>query len=48
MTQPAIAEAMGVSLSTANRAYMAFDRGGAAALTPKPSGGRIREKHDAG
>ena len=26
MTQPAIAEAMGVSLSTVNRAHMAFDR----------------------
>lgn len=43
MTQPAIAEAMGVSLSTVNRAHMAFDRGGPAALAPKPSGGRIRE-----
>ena len=28
MTQPAIAEAMGVSLSTVNRAHMAYDRGG--------------------
>ena len=26
MTQPAIAEAMGVSLSTVNRAHMAFDK----------------------
>lgn len=43
MTQPAIAEAMGVSLSTVNRAHMAFDFGGLAALAPKPSGGRIRE-----
>ena len=43
MTQPAIAEAMGVSLSTVNRAHMAFDRGGLAALEPKRSGGRIRE-----
>jgi transposase len=43
MTQPAIAEAMGVSLSTVNRAHMAFDCGGLAALAPKPSGGRIRE-----
>ena len=43
MTQPAIAEAMGVSLSTVNRAHMAFDRGGLAALEPKRSGERIRE-----
>ena len=43
MTQPAIAEAMGVSLSTVNRAHMAFDRGGLAALAPRPSGGRVRE-----
>lgn len=43
MTQPAIAEAMGVSLSTVNRARMGFDCGGLAALAPKPSGGRIRE-----
>ena len=43
MTQPAIAEAMGVSLSTVNRAHMAFDRGGLTALKPKPSGGRMRE-----
>ena len=28
MTQPAIAEAMGASLSTVNRAHMAYDRGG--------------------
>jgi predicted ArsR family transcriptional regulator len=28
MTQPAIAEAMGVSLSTVNRAHMAYDQGG--------------------
>ena len=28
MTQPAIAEAMGVSLSTVNRAHMAYDHGG--------------------
>jgi transposase len=43
MTQPAIADATGVSLSTVNRAHMAFDRGGLAALAPKRSGGRIRE-----
>src|SRR5215470_11341131 len=28
MTQPAIAEALGVSLSTVNRAHMAYDGGG--------------------
>src|SRR5208282_1912984 len=28
MTQPAIADAMGVSLSTVNRAHMAYDHGG--------------------
>ncbi len=33
----------GGSLSTVNRAHMAFDRGGLAALEPKRSGGRIRE-----
>ena len=32
MTQPAIAEAMGVWLSTVNRAHMAYDRGGLKAL----------------
>ena len=32
MTQPAIAEAMGASLSTVNRAHMAYDRGGLKAL----------------
>jgi transposase len=43
MPQPAIAEAMGVSLSTVNRAHMAYDRGGLKALKSKPSGGRQRE-----
>jgi transposase len=43
MTQPAIAEAMGVSLSTVNRAHMADDAGGIMALKPKPIGGRQRE-----
>jgi transposase len=32
MAQPAIAEAMGVSLSTVNRAHMAYDHGGIKAL----------------
>ena len=43
MTQPAIAAAMGVSLSTVNRAHMAYDDGGIKALKPKPIGGRQRE-----
>jgi transposase len=43
MTQPAIAEAMGVSLSTVNRAHMAYEHGGLKALKSKPSGGRKRE-----
>src|SRR6202162_2578303 len=43
MAQPAIAEAMGVSLSTVNRAHMTYDYGGIKALKPKPSGGRQRE-----
>jgi transposase len=43
MTQPAIAEAMGVSLSTVNRAHMTYDSGGVKALKTKPSGGRQRE-----
>jgi Winged helix-turn helix len=43
MTQPAIAEAMGVSLSTVNRAHMAFDQDGIKALKPKAIGGRQRE-----
>jgi transposase len=43
MTQLAIAAAMGVSLSTVNRAHMAYDRGGIKALKPKPIGGRQRE-----
>jgi transposase len=40
MSQPAIAAAMGVSLSMVKRAHMAFDQGGVKALQPKPSGGR--------
>ena len=43
MTQPSIAAAMGVSLSTVNRAHMAYDHGGLEALKPRPSGGRKRE-----
>ena len=43
MMQPAIVEAMGVSLSTVNRAHMAYDGGGLKALKSKPSGGRQRE-----
>src|SRR3989442_12018989 len=48
MTQPDIAEAMGVSLSTVNRAHMAYDHGGRKALEPKPSGGRAPEKNALG
>jgi transposase len=43
ITPPAIAAAMGVSLSTVNRAHMAYDGGGIKALKPKPNGGRKRE-----
>jgi transposase len=43
LIQGAIAEAMGVSLSTVNRAHMAYDQGGIKALKPKPCGGRLRE-----
>jgi transposase len=43
LTQGAIAEAMGVSLSTVNRAHMAYDQGGVKALKPKPNGGRVRQ-----
>ena len=43
MTQPLIAAAMGVSLSTVNRAHMAYDHGELEALKPRPSGGRKRE-----
>ena len=43
MTQPAIAAAMGVSLSTVNRAHMAYGHGGIKALKPKPNGGRKHE-----
>jgi transposase len=43
LTQPLIATAMGVSLSTVNRAHMVYDQGGIKALKPRPSGGRKRE-----
>jgi transposase len=43
MTQPLIAAAMGVSLSTVNRTHMAYDQGGIDALKPQPCGGRKRE-----
>src|ERR1700676_4328614 len=35
-TQPEIAELTGVSLSTVNRAHMAYDHGGVNPLRPKP------------
>ena len=34
---------LGVSLSTVNRAHMAYDKGGVKALKPKPNGGRKHE-----
>ena len=51
MTQPAIAEAMGVSLSTVNRAHMAYDHGGLKALKwsangcPQPLAKRFCRSH---
>ena len=42
-TQPEIAELTGVSLSTVNRAHMAYDHGGVNAFRPKPTGGRRNE-----
>jgi hypothetical protein len=44
-TQPAIAEAMGVWLSTVNRAHMASDGGGINALKPKPIGRRRQREN---
>ena len=35
MAQPAIADAMGVSLSTVNRAHMAYDHGGIKKLSSR-------------
>jgi len=43
MTQPKIAELTGKSLSTVNRAHMAYDQGGRMALKSKSCGGRINE-----
>jgi transposase len=43
LAQPAIAAAMGVSLSTVNRAHMAYDQRGIKALKPQPCGGRQRQ-----
>jgi transposase len=43
LTQPAIAQAMGVSLSTVNRAHMAYDHGGIKVIKSKPNGGRKHE-----
>ena len=43
LTQPQIAQALGVSLSTVNRAHMAYNKGGIKALKPKPNGGRKHE-----
>ena len=43
ITQPAIAAAMGVSLSSVNREHMGYDDGGMKARKPKPNGGRKHE-----
>jgi transposase len=43
MTQPKVAELTGMSLSTVNRAHMAYDSGGVKGLRRKPTGGRRRE-----
>jgi transposase len=43
MTQPEISEVTGKSLSTVNRAHMAYAKGGLNALKAKPSGGRINQ-----
>jgi Homeodomain-like domain len=42
-TQPGVAELTGVSLSTVNRAHVAYDNGGVNALRSKPTGGRRHE-----
>jgi hypothetical protein len=47
LTQPAIARAIGVSLSTVNRAHMAYDHGGIKTLKPKANGGRKHENMSA-
>src|ERR1700722_17600634 len=47
MAQPAIAAAMGVSLSTVNRAHMAYDGGGIKALKPKPIARAPAREYDA-
>ena len=43
MTQPKVAELTGMSLSTVNRAHMAYDSGRVKGLRRKPTGGRRRE-----
>src|SRR5580704_8638496 len=43
MTQPLIAAAMGVSLSTVNRAHMAYDHGGLEGAQAETKWGRKRE-----
>ena len=45
MTQPGIAEAMGVSLSTVNRAHMAHDGGGSRRSTPSQAVGALSLIH---
>src|SRR5450631_3570316 len=43
MSQPEIADVTGTSLSTVNRAHMAYDHDGMEGLKAKPRGGRKRE-----
>lgn len=43
MTQPAIAKLTGKSLSTVNRAHMAYDQGGRMALKHQNTGGRLNQ-----
>ena len=43
MSQPEIADVTATSLSTVNRAHMAYDHEGMKGLKAKPRGGRVRE-----
>ena len=48
MTQPLIAAATGVSLSTVNRAHMAYDHGGIEALKPETKRRTQAREHELG
>ena len=48
MTQPVIAEAMGVSLSTVNRAHMAYDHGGLIGVETQTKRRSQTREHDRG